>query len=892
MANLDVWSQNKDLFETTGARELTEQEIETMFDDKFFDNLESNDPLIKIEKQEIGWKVYFEKPDPNTNKIRKVWKNGVFVDKFFVSNETWNNIVNRRNGVSWAIQVAQTETQQLNENVTNSNTSRESAETQQLNQNERSSSTSHESVEWLWSSVEARADELLNRFDEFDKRPIPKRLWESHKTKERLKSVVRNDIAYLKSIKRELKRYEYTYDPEIFQKDLDELENHRKILEDVRQRIVRWDDTSNIPTILWSLRDVKRADKFENKMAKYNQKVNEILKDATLKRLWNEDTEWFQDYLEDVWSWAIEHPEQCRFYKQHERDFLYILSINPTLYATITTCQNPRRQNTDQYTQQCIAQCTSAWRGNWAWHCEKQKWIFDKWGEMFSDLLVTTWLIDENDTTKKDAWSKFGKVALLWLWAFAVYKIITTKKWERWTWIWWTAAVVLWMANKEWLYKWWNDAIWKSNPTPTEVMNYMNYQATWGTRPTSAEAQDILDNLISPSTTTISAIWDIDINDLVDEHIISTNNNWNFVFDYQKYKEYVENNVVDEKVKELNLQAGERLRDNPQWLHMWLAAMWITNMTALQELWEKDTTLIQCDSAWNYCENLQSPINAEISKEWFKPKDNASWYQIMYENNWKSAISRGNMARYIREGLIVPKDNSLALYINSPLTNLEHKCMTDCGNIRFGTYEELLKAVKLTEWIMTEFKGRTTACNNHPFHLWAFQPGNWLVWNIQFNDGVVIDTDVIHSTILKNTLKDISPALDDNKHTYVNYLNQLWNSDIQTVREKVDLWDYPMLNAMWIDFYNDQEAREVEEWLQDIKEWKKFSTWPISGQPFSVRWTFKNMGNSLVFTAVNGDREVFTEDISEKFPTLMNHKDKFLAFLNNPANNMWWSAIV
>jgi hypothetical protein len=39
------------------------------------------------------------------------------------------------------------------------------------------------------------------------------------------------------------------------------------------------------------LRDVKRADKFENKMAKYNQKVNEILKDATLKRLWNEDTE-------------------------------------------------------------------------------------------------------------------------------------------------------------------------------------------------------------------------------------------------------------------------------------------------------------------------------------------------------------------------------------------------------------------------------------------------------------------------------------------------------------------------------------------------------------------------------------------------------------------------
>jgi hypothetical protein len=39
------------------------------------------------------------------------------------------------------------------------------------------------------------------------------------------------------------------------------------------------------------LGDINRASKFENKMAKYNEKVNRILQDATLKRLWNEDME-------------------------------------------------------------------------------------------------------------------------------------------------------------------------------------------------------------------------------------------------------------------------------------------------------------------------------------------------------------------------------------------------------------------------------------------------------------------------------------------------------------------------------------------------------------------------------------------------------------------------
>ena len=753
MADLETRSQSPDLFETTGARKLDEQEIQTMFDNSFFDDMKSDDPLNKIYVQEIKDKVYFEKPDnvsfnnPESSytKVRLVWKNNVFVDRFFISKEDWENIKNRRDNLNWAIATTQTETQQLNHEVTH-NTSPES----------------------MWSSVEAHVDELLDRFDKFDNNwPLPKRPWESLKTRERLKAIVRNDIAYLKSIKRELKRYEYTSNPEIFQKDLDELENHKKVLEDVRQIIVWWGDTSTIPTILWSLKDIKKADRFENKLAKYNQKVNEILKDATLKELWNKDMEWFQDYLEDVWSWAIEHPTEHHFYRQYAKDFAYIREINPVLYVTVTTCQNPKKIWWQQwkapdwsYTIVCPWQPQK--------QCEKKPWIFDKGGEMFSDLLVTAWLIDENNTTQKEAWWKFWKVALLWLWAFAVYKMIKEKDWKRRAWIWWTAAVVLGMAHKEDLYKWYNDAFWKSNPSSNEIMAQMNTQAGVN-RTTNVEVQEFLDNFIDPTSTVIWAIWWININTLINEDIVSADNDWKFKFNYDKFKVYVENNVTDPDEKILNLQAGEKLKKDPSMLNKWLQGIWVTNMDILQELWKGNDRLMDTDLVWNYLESFDTPIMANLYEQGFKPKNPESRYKIMSLNKWKQTISDYDLVTYISEGLVVLRDESLTKYINSNIIDLTNKCMKWC-DIKFSTYGELLKAVELTEWIINEFKDKP-ARDDQPFHLWM-----WLTWNIEYNNGIINDTDVINSNIFKDTLEKISPNLAKNKHAYVKYLNALWKA--------------------------------------------------------------------------------------------------------------------
>lgn len=748
MANLEMGSQSQESFDTTWARALNEQEMQTMFDDKFFKDLESNDPLVKIEKIERDWKVYFSKPDEDKTKLREVWQGGTFVDIFYISKENWDNIVNRRTSISWAVQTAQAETQQLSQEVAATTTPQESPET-------------------LWASIEARTDALLDWFEDFSKkRPISKRPWESHDTKERLKEVIRNDIAYLKSVKRELKRYTYTCNPEIFQENLDALESHKQPLIEARQIIAGWGNTSELPTILTSLRDIKRADKFENKMAKYNKKVNELLKDATLKRLWNEDMEWFQDYLEDVWSGAIEHPAQHPFYTQHMRDFQHIQSINPTLYSQITTCQNPNRGGRTGWGETVVV---CPWQ--WTSQCEWQKWVFDKWWEMFSDMLVKAGLIDENDTTKKEARWKFGKAALIWLWALAVYKIITTKWPTRWWWIWWSAAVLIWMANKESLYKWYNDAFWSSNPSAEDVAAQMDAQAG-ANRPTTPETQEIIDNLISPTTTTVWAIWWIKINTLISENIVSNDNNWKFQFDYNKYNDYVNNNVTDPDEKVLNLQASEKLKDNPSWLDSWLKSMWIVNMDILQEIWKDDKRLMDTDLIEDYFDNLNSPLNAELRKQWFKPKNTEARYKIMYLNNWKKNISDSDLIKYISDWLIVLRDESLAEYLDNDIVDLTKKCMRWCENIKFSTYEELLKSVKLTAWIIENFKWRTTARSDNPFHLWV----GWFVWNIQFNDGVFIDTDVVKSSIFSNTLEKVSPTLNNNKHTYVAYLNKLWKA--------------------------------------------------------------------------------------------------------------------
>ena len=106
----------------------------------------------------------------------------------------------------------------------------------------------------------------------------------------------------------------------------------------------------------------------------------------------------------------------------------------------------------------------------------------------------------------------------------------------------------------------------------------------------------------------------------------------------------------------------------------------------------------------------------------------------------------------------------------------------------------------------------------------------------------------------------------------------------------IDWTTYPTVKKLsdsWIDFTNEQEVKDLENWLKWVKDKLQYSVSHPNWNPFSITIT-----NKLSFKAVNWDTQAFPENISEKFPTLSRtgNKEKFLSVINNPNNKMRWSA--
>ena len=135
----------------------------------------------------------------------------------------------------------------------------------------------------------------------------------------------------------------------------------------------------------------------------------------------------------------------------------------------------------------------------------------------------------------------------------------------------------------------------------------------------------------------------------------------------------------------------------------------------------------------------------------------------------------------------------------------------------------------------------------------------------------------------------------ENLYKYPNeFASYLSDRRLEKNKIEIDANLYPNVKKLsntwtWITFTNETEVKELESWLNEIKEQKKFSVWTPTWNPFKISWKFKDFGNRLVFVAVNGDKEVFNEDISNKFPTIMANQNEFLKYMNNKDNWMWWS---
>lgn len=221
--------------------------------------------------------------------------------------------------------------------------------------------------------------------------------------------------------------------------------------------------------------------------------------------------------------------------------------------------------------------------------------------------------------------------------------------------------------------------------------------------------------------------------------------------------------------------------------------------------------------------------------------------------------------------------------------NLDRKTLCGFGSnngndyeIPFTSLSDLLDTADLTNKILSIEKGQKIA---------EYPPFKKEYKAICFNNAKLLSFDMdtrVLSTWIRGQSKNFT-TIDNHLDSYVSYLSQEWMNDNKF---EIDVDKYPMvkkLESVWITFINGEEVANLEALLNAIKT-QNFGAVPtLTWSPFDIRYTLKVWEwKKIIFTNVNDKNKVFEADMSQ-FPTILNNKDAFLSFMNDPQNLMRWS---
>lgn len=260
--------------------------------------------------------------------------------------------------------------------------------------------------------------------------------------------------------------------------------------------------------------------------------------------------------------------------------------------------------------------------------------------------------------------------------------------------------------------------------------------------------------------------------------------------------------------------------------------------------------------------------------------------------NERTIESKPNLSKFTlnissdKKTLTVKSHNEHETQID--LTSKTIKNLWNDNGISFADLSEALDAADLTNKILSITKSHKPS-ELPPFKYEKIRKGicfndnslsrdDLKFWNMDF------DTKILKINRLKNRWN-----IDKEAETYANYLSERWKAD-----NKIENMDnYPIVKSLWIDFYNEEEVKNLEEVLNKIKNDRKFSASTEDSQPFDTKyWPCFWNWEKLIFTAINWKKITMIEDLS-KFPTIQadENKEKFLNYMNNKNNWMRWSAI-
>ena len=677
-----------------------------------------------------------------------------------------------------------------------------------------------------------------------------------------------------------------------------------------------------------SLEQINKWNNVDRHHIEYDSKLNEALNDAAFLRIIDNN-------------------------QDRAREFLQAIANNSLSDAQITICQTRMVQlapyfekyNLTNQVHRCIQ--TRGWRYT---QSVDNYWNMD-WETAYKTWWVVGWLkntlIKAFPNAKPEQVSNFTNIAVAAGWIFAIYKIWKwffgkNEKWERN--LWWKAAGLAWiyfapqlLLWKDWFSLLWDILSWKAD---FGELWYRASNCLWFLNNNSPEAYAqmapwVLWMSIFPQNSTVKDVRALQ-QTFSDQN---TRRQW-YTVTYNRLNK--DNSALANEFK--NTFNANQYNENER--KAFLAKLWITDNTSddtvifneAMKLTDKKTSFeLRMKSQWKKRNPaFEKEIDDYLKQGWeFNPndlKDKDNWFlpdkDVSYterpedEQNRKAlenqveslAISdpqkkselKTAIVRFYNERSIDTKpilsDFSLKMDGNFLILSSHHwqETKIDINNneivgfwneIRFSDLSELLNVADLSNKILETQKWKQPM-DMPPFQ---YKIGKWWRW-IYFNDAegwnFNFDTRVLSWGLWWAIGKIDTLSRSNNADEFAKYLSKRWENNNKV---NLDSNNYPILHNFSektkIIFTNEQEAKDLEVRLKQIKDWKKFAIWQQGWNPFDISRQFKTFDNRLVFTAINWTKEVFNEDISDKFPTIMRNKDEFLKYMNDKNNWMRWSAL-
>lgn len=797
------------------------------------------------------------------------------------------------------------------------------------------------SLNWFLFAIEKLLKEI-----EDTKKWLSKK-WLSKEWKKKMNNAKFTLNQYEKQLKTKKKALlNKKWEPTIYEEDINNLQKIKWTIDELKKNIYtkwQWNEPWNPELPYNSIKTSKKSNKRQANNLKYNQQYQKELERWAILRIFNWSTQKANYFLRKISQWEYSAAEYLVF-KNNEAILIPYCQRRGIAIPT-----NPRWWRSTWWSierGQSTPGTSTDYKNMDRWETFQQWWIvwlFEKWLSLCKNM--TPW--------ERNTWKS---LAVLWgyaAWIYWLYKFFTNKK--MWFWgkaltTWWVIfasqaltwenpitlfkRLLTWWFTKEYLedkfwslfwdaVSWvWNSWIESSNTITPAMYSLMIFQPSttaWDIRKMTSRfkndkennewkifrkwATDKLKNKYGKNsaeyfsatfsdnfdeqkrTSRLASFWVTDSTaDNTKIYELANNASTNEII-LEKFKEENGLKVKSNKKNELN-DYMNNLKMNNQALNIetlnnhkdWFDIDFEATYTAREvDITFKNTMGTQIDSLW-IDDTKKSDLKKAMKKFYdertieTKPKlDNFSlsvenWLLILTSHSWQKTEMDINQWE---------------------LVGFWHN---------FSDLSELLSVAYLSNKILNSQKWK------NPKDLPPFQYKRERKW-ICFNNATSILQDIItrenswmDTRVLStwrwwatNKIENLSDYPED----YADYLSKRWEKENKI---NIDSTLYPNVKALsdtWINFFNEQEVKDLEDWLKSIKEWQKFSEWTPNWNPYRISRKFTSRSDKLIFTAVNWDDTVFQEDLSSKFPTIMqkDNQEKFEKFMNNKKNGMRWSAI-